>query len=113
MADCEKNIRAEHHQLLLEAIAQPADLVNYNNQQWELLLRLARRAQLSGYLAARLEKGGMLGSIPLRAANLLHSSLIQAKTAAIGKLGIEPGNLGAGWQGSTAYRAQRHGLPAA
>ena len=79
MADCEKNIRAEHHQLLLEAIAQPADLVNYNNQQWELLLRLARRAQLSGYLAARLEKGGMLDSIPLRAANLLRSSLIQAK----------------------------------
>jgi hypothetical protein len=79
MADGKQIIWADCHQLLLTAVIQPADLINYSNQQWELLLRLARRAKLLGYLAARLEKDELLDKIPLRAVNLLHSSLIQAK----------------------------------
>lgn len=71
--------RPDHHQLLLEAIIQPACLVRYDNAQWELLLRLARRVKLFGYLAARLEKEGLLDNIPMRAANLLRSGLIQAR----------------------------------
>ena len=79
MVDFKKDIRADHHQLLLEAIIRPTSLTGYNNRQWELLLRLARRAMLLGYLAARLEKEGLLDKIPVRAANLLCSSLTQIK----------------------------------
>lgn len=79
MADYETNAWADYHQLLLEAIIQPANLVDYSNQQWELLLRLARRARLLGYLAARLNTDELLDKVPVRAANLLRSSLIQAK----------------------------------
>lgn len=71
--------RPDHHRLLLETIVQPASLTGYDNRQWELLLRLARRAQLSGYLAAKLEKDELLDKIPRRASNLLRSSLIQAR----------------------------------
>lgn len=73
------DFRADHHRLLLEAIIQPASLAGYSNRQWELLLRLARRVQLLGYLAARLEKEELLDRIPVRAANLLRSGLVQAK----------------------------------
>lgn len=73
------DISADYHRLLLEAIIQPASLTGYDNRQWELLLRLARRARLSGYLAAKLEKDGLLDNIPVRAANLLRSSLIQVR----------------------------------
>ena len=79
MAEFKVDARLDHHQLLLEAIIRPATLVNYSHLQWELLLRVARRARLLGYLAARLEKNGLLDKIPQRAANLLRSSLIQAK----------------------------------
>ncbi|SFU65236.1 Uncharacterised nucleotidyltransferase [Nitrosomonas eutropha] len=79
MAEFKVDVRLDHHQLLLEAIIRPATLVNYSHLQWELLLRVARRARLLGYLAARLEKNGSLDKIPQRAANLLRSSLIQAK----------------------------------
>ncbi|MCC6917181.1 nucleotidyltransferase family protein [Nitrosomonas sp.] len=79
MIEFKTGLRAEHHRLLLEAIIQPASLIGYDNRQWELLLRLARRAQLSGYLAARLEREGLLDNIPIRAANLLRSGLIQAR----------------------------------
>lgn len=67
-----------HHQLLLGALVQPEVLTRYSSQQWELLLRVARRARLHGYLAAVLEKEGLLNSIPARAANLLRSGLIPA-----------------------------------
>src|SRR5690606_37553013 len=50
-----------------------------SNAQWELLLRVARRGKLLGYLAAQLELDKLLDKIPLRAANLLRSSLIQAR----------------------------------
>ncbi|MXS84750.1 hypothetical protein ABO04_02175 [Nitrosomonas sp. HPC101] len=68
-----------HHQLLLDALVQPEVLTRYSSQQWELLLRVARRARLLGYLAVVLERKGLLDSIPVRAANLLRSSLIQAR----------------------------------
>ncbi|MBE7526604.1 MAG: nucleotidyltransferase family protein [Burkholderiales bacterium] len=73
------DFRADHHRLLLEAIIQPTSLTGYSNPQWELLLRLARRVKLLGYLAARLEKEELLDRIPVRAANLLRSALIQAR----------------------------------
>lgn len=71
--------QAEHHRLLLDAIIQPSILIDYTPQQWELFLRIARRARLFGYFAAALEEAVLMEDIPVRAANLLHSGLIQAK----------------------------------
>lgn len=68
-----------HHSLLLNALINPASLVEYNATKWELLLRLARKVKLLGRLAIDLKNRGLLDHIPLRAANLLQSSLIQVK----------------------------------
>ena len=70
---------AAHHKLLLNALINPASLVEYNAAKWELLLRLARKVKLLGRLAIDLKNRGLLDQIPPRAANLLQSSLIQAK----------------------------------
>lgn len=68
-----------HHQLLLGALRDPPSLIARDAREWELLLRLARRIKLLGFLAVELEKHGLLDQIPVRAANQLRSSLIQAK----------------------------------
>src|SRR5688500_10710613 len=68
-----------HHRLLLNALINPASLVEYNAAEWELLLRLTRRVKLLARLAIDLKNRGLLDQIPSRAANLLQSSLIQAK----------------------------------
>jgi hypothetical protein len=68
-----------HHWLLLNALINPASLVEYNGAKWELLLRLARKVKLLGRLATDLKNRGLLDQIPLRAANLLQSSLVQAR----------------------------------
>lgn len=68
-----------HHRLLLNALINPASLVEYSEAKWELLLRLARKVKLLGRLAIDLKNRGLLEQIPLRAANLLQSSLIQVK----------------------------------
>lgn len=67
------------HRLLLNALINPASLVEYNTLKWELLLRLARKVKLLARLATELKNRGLLDQIPLRAANLLQSSLVQAK----------------------------------
>ena len=68
-----------HHWLLSNALTNPASLVEYNAAKWELLLRLARKVKLLGRLATDLKDRELLDQIPVRAANLLQSSLIQAK----------------------------------
>lgn len=70
---------SHHHQLLLNAIVNPGTLVRYNHAEWELLLRLARKVKLLGFLAVELEKRKLLNTIPVRALNQLRSSLIRAK----------------------------------
>lgn len=69
----------DHHRLLLDALANPDCLVDYSIADWELLLRLARKVKLLGRLATELNKKDLLNKIPVRAANLLRSGLIQAK----------------------------------
>jgi hypothetical protein len=68
-----------HHWLLLNALVNPASLVKYDTVKWELLLRLARKVKLLARLATDLKNRGLLDQIPPRAANLLQSSLVQAK----------------------------------
>ena len=69
----------EHCKLLLDALTNPDCLVEYNDSDWELLLRLARKVKLFGRLATELNKRNLLEKVPVRAANLLRSGLIQAK----------------------------------
>jgi hypothetical protein len=68
-----------HHRLLLNALVNPASLVEYDTVKWELLLRLARKVKLLARLAMDLKNRALLDQIPPRAANLLQSSLIQAE----------------------------------
>ncbi len=68
-----------HHQLLLQALRDPRSIHDIGNQDWELLLRLARRARLLGFLAVELEHAALLDKIPMRVANHLRSGLIQAR----------------------------------
>lgn len=68
-----------HHRLLLNAITNPSTLSNINFLEWELVLRLARKVKLLGYLAVELDRKNLLKHIPERAANQLRSGLIRAK----------------------------------
>jgi len=71
-------IQKDHCKLLLDALTNPGCLVDYSDADWELLLRLARKVKLFGRLATELNKRNLLDKIPVRAANLLRSGLIQA-----------------------------------
>lgn len=63
----------------MNALINPSSLVEYNAANWELLLRLARKVKLLGHLAIELRNRDLLDQIPVRLANQLRSSLIQAK----------------------------------
>jgi hypothetical protein len=70
---------SDHRRLLLNALIEPDSVVGYTVPEWELLLRLARKVKLLGFLAIELEKRALLDKIPVRAANQLRSGLIRAK----------------------------------
>ncbi len=69
----------DHCKLLLDALINPDCMIDYSIADWELLLRLARKVKLLGRLATELNKKDLLKKIPMRAANILRSGLIQAK----------------------------------
>ena len=69
----------DHCKLLLDALTNPDCLIDYSIADWELLLRLARKVKLLGRLATELNKRDLLKKVPVRAANILRSGLIQAK----------------------------------
>src|SRR5687767_9551163 len=56
------------HRLLLEALQAPEKLSALPAADWELLLRVARRARLLGRLEADLSRAGLLGTVPPPAA---------------------------------------------
>jgi hypothetical protein len=60
--------------LLIAALQCPADLPNLDLQNWDLLLRVARRTRLLGRLEADLAQLGLLDAIPERAAHHLHAA---------------------------------------
>jgi len=60
--------------LLLTALRAPQTLPALTFADWELLLRVARRARLLGRLECDLSRAGLLGSIPPRAAAHLRAS---------------------------------------
>ncbi len=71
---------AAHQRLLLRAIVEPASVVAYSNADWELLLRLARKSELLGFLAIELEEAELITRIPVRAARQLRSRLAEIRS---------------------------------
>lgn len=70
-AACESR-RAQR--LLLEALRAPEKLPGLSPADWELLLRVARRARVLGRLESELARAGLLGAIPVRAAGHLRAA---------------------------------------
>ena len=60
--------------LLIEALRAPELLSALPPADWELLLRVARRARVLGRLESGLARAGLLGAIPPRAANHLRAA---------------------------------------
>ena len=70
-AACE-SLRAQR--LLLDALRVPEKLPGLPPADWELLLRVARRARVLGRLESELARAGLLGAIPERAAGHLRAA---------------------------------------
>jgi hypothetical protein len=68
------NATQRAQRLLLEALKSPENLPALPPADWELLLRVARRARLLGRLESDLSRAGLLGDIPPRAANHLKAA---------------------------------------
>ena len=66
-----------HHALLLRAILKPESMLSCNNAEWELLLSMARRSRLLGYLATELHRSNSLGKIPARVTRILRCRLAE------------------------------------
>lgn len=61
-------------QLLLRAVRAPCELPTLSVEDWELLLRVARRTRLLGRIEADLARAGLLEHIPMQAANHLRAA---------------------------------------
>ena len=73
MDEVEKPTRRANR-LLLDALCSSENLISLPSADWELLLRAARRVRLLGRLEADLSRAGLLGHIPVGAANHLRAS---------------------------------------
>lgn len=60
--------------ILLGALRRPETLSALSAEDWDLLVRVARRTRLLGRLAADVEESGLLGSVPARVATHLRSA---------------------------------------
>ncbi len=60
--------------ILLDALREPERLPALSVADWELLVRVARRVRLLGRLEADLSQAGLLGNIPVRAADHLRAA---------------------------------------
>ena len=52
--------------ILLTALRDPAQAVTFGNEEWDLLLRLARHTRLMGRLAVCMDELGLLDKVPLQ-----------------------------------------------
>lgn len=67
------------HQILLRALTHTECLPEYNDAEWELLIRLARKVKLLGRLALLLKENELWDKTPPRIVNQLASGLVQAE----------------------------------
>ena len=64
--------------LLLDVLLAPSELEKITDQQWDLLIRQGRRANLLSHLAHRFVLAGALDDVPVAPRNHLKSALIVA-----------------------------------
>jgi hypothetical protein len=76
MPRSEERPRETVRRLLRAAVCAPEDLPSWSNEELDLVLRLARRVRLLGRIAARLERVGLLASLPAPARDQLESALV-------------------------------------
>ncbi len=69
---------AKRWQLLLAAIARPESLVQLPSAELDLLLRIARRARVLGYLAEALEREGATAGLPPHVLDILTGARVSA-----------------------------------
>ncbi len=60
--------------LLIEALRAPGQLPALPPADWELLLRVARRARVLGRIESDIDRAGLIGDIPARAATHLRAA---------------------------------------
>jgi hypothetical protein len=60
---------SHNEEILLTALCNPAETVTFTMEDWDLLLRLARRTRLLGRLAACVDELGLMEKIPEKAAD--------------------------------------------
>lgn len=61
--------------LILRAVRDPSSTADLSGQDWDLLLRLARRTSLLAFVAVGLKDADALDSVPARARSALQSAL--------------------------------------
>lgn len=66
---------------LRQVLAEPSLLERLPPQELDFALRVARRGNVLGYLAARLQRDGLLNRLPLEAADQLESTLVHAEAS--------------------------------
>ena len=76
---CAPKSPASHVRLLLETLAAPAGCVALDPGDWDLLLRTARSARLSGVLAARVDEAGVADRIPDAVAGHLRAAMAESQ----------------------------------
>lgn len=97
--------------LLLEALQEPEKLPGLPPADWELLLRVARRARVLGRLESDLARAGLLDDIPERAAAHLRAARnVIAHRNTLISWEVKPPALGAQGYRRTADPAQGHCL---
>lgn len=65
--------------LLLSTLRNPSDCVEYDMQDWDGLLRIARRANLISRLADGVDRAGVLDRLPVQVRSHLVASLMLAR----------------------------------
>ena len=70
---------ARHESLLLSVLRTPDTVRGFRSGDWELLVRVARSAELLGRVGARLDTADLRGEIPPAAWAHLESALVEAR----------------------------------
>jgi putative nucleotidyltransferase-like protein len=79
MPQSNTSLMASTMKLLLLALRRPAEVVDLETRDLDLLIRLARRARLHGRIAAEMTRGGFLESLPMAARDQFESALVMAQ----------------------------------
>ncbi len=76
MSAAQREVRRARR-LLLNSVRNPLNTLALPEEDWDLLLRVARRGSLTGRLAAQLEHSGALSRVPARAQAQLKNAMAE------------------------------------